>query len=151
MTFLRSIKRVVLQLTVLLLTTTFFLRCKDKVSDYHEARSIIIRDALKPDSLQQGMQAFMLEHPLTKGDRVAPLGYPDKTKTIERTTWFCWADRDPDADFGHSTRFIFLEARNGKLVVEEQTWSPVVNDTVVLWRNSADPAYDSAIIFSYFK
>jgi len=147
MTFTRSIARVV----IISLTTQLSFSCKDKVGDYNEARSIIISDALKSDSLLLGMQAFMLKHPLEKGDRIAPLGYPEKTKTIERTTWFCWADRDPDADFGHPTNFIFLEARNGKLIIEGQTWSPVLNDTLVLWRNSEDPEYDSAIIFSYFK
>lgn len=151
MTIARSITRVVVQLPILLLATQLSISCKDKISDYNEARKIITSDALEPDSLLPGIQAFMLKHPLEKGDRIAPLGYPEKTKIIERTTWFCWADRDPDADFGHPTNFIFLEARNGKLIIEAQTWSPVLNDTLVLWRNSADPGYDSAIIFSYFK
>ena len=136
---------------IIFLTAQLFIACRDNVSDYRQARNIIISDALKPDSLLPGMQAFMLKHPLKKGDRIAPLGYPDKTKIIERPTWFCWADRDPDADFGHPTNFIFLEAKNGKLTIEPQSWSPVLNDTLVLWRDSGDPEYDSAIIFSYFK
>ena len=135
--------------TIAFLFAAMFLlhACKDEVQSFDHARDIIIGEVLEKDSVSTAIRAFMLRDPLKRGDRVAPLGYPEKTITIDRRVWFCWVDHDYHADFAHSTQFIFLSVQKGALRVESQSWSPVLNDTIILWRDSADPEYDSAIIF----
>ena len=114
-----------------------------------EAIQIVVERIIDPATLDHDVMAFLTLKPLEAGDRVAPLGFPEETETVSAPTWFAWIDDQPDAEFGHTTRFVFIEAESGETRILEKEWGPVVNDVLVLWRNLEDWDEAKGLIFAH--
>ena len=93
-----------------------------------EAISIIMEKVIKPNSLDHDILAFLGIEPLKSGDRVSTAFEEIEAIKIETPTWFAWVDDDPEAEFAHTTRYVFVDATDGKVNVLEREWWPLVND-----------------------
>ncbi len=113
-----------------------------------EAIEIVVEEVIAPATLDHDVMAFLTAEPLAAGDRIAPLGFPRQTETLASPAWFAWIDDEPDAEFAHPTRFVFIDAETGAHRVFEKEWSPVLNDTEVLWRQFEDWRPDRGLIFA---
>lgn len=130
---------------VLLLSLT---ACLQKDISREKAKRIIIDEILKPDMLDHSVMVFLTSEVLAKGSRISPMGFPEKTEEIKSSTWFAWIDDDPDAEFAHETRFVFLNAKRGKYLIKVENWYPVLNDTEVLWKDISKWISDDLLIFA---
>lgn len=124
---------------------------KGEMISREEAKAIIVKEIIKPGTLKHGMFAFLVLEPLKKGDRIAPHGFPDETVTLKDPTWFCWIDDEPDAEFAHPCRYVFLNARTGKYIVRAYEWGPVLNDTNVLWQEIKDRDFKTYLVFTTYE
>jgi hypothetical protein len=114
-----------------------------------DAIQIVVERMIDPTTLDHDVMAFLTMKPLEAGDEVAPLGFPEETETVSAPTWFAWIDDEPDAEFGHATRFVFIAADTGETRVLEKEWGPVLNDVQVLWRNLEDWEEARGLIFAH--
>jgi hypothetical protein len=113
----------------------FSTACFHKNIVREDAKRIIIDEIVMPSTLDHDVLVFLTAHTLQRGDRISPKGFPDETDVIKGATWFAWIDDEPEAEFEHDTRFIYLNARSGRYKVKVRQWYPVLNDTVVLWQD----------------
>ena len=113
-----------------------------------DAKRIIIDEIVRPGTLDHDVMVFLTAHTLQRGDRISPKGFPDETDVIDGTTWFAWIDDEPEAEFEHDTRFIYLNAGSGRYKVKVRQWYPVLNDTVVLWQDEKRWISDDLLIFA---
>jgi hypothetical protein len=116
--------------------------------DREAAKTVIIQKIIRPEKLDHDVLAYLVREPLEPGNWIAPHGFPDETDTLHVLTWFSWIDDAPDAEFAHPGRFVFLNALTGDIIVKEVEWSPVLNDTTVLWRDYDDRNMNTFLIFS---
>lgn len=114
-----------------------------------EAIRIVVERIIDPTTLDHDVMAFLTLKPLAVGDQVAPLGFPEETETVSVPTWFAWIDDEPDAEFGHATRFVFIDADSGEIRILEKEWGPVLNDVQVLWRSLEDWDEAKGLIFAH--
>ena len=52
---------------------------------------------------------------------------PERMIPIDRPTWFCWINDQPQEFFAHDTRYLFIDAETGDSQVFQQNWWPEVN------------------------
>lgn len=124
---------------------------KGEMISREEAKAVIINEIIEPGTLKHDVLAFLVLEPLKKGDRIAPHGFTEETVTLQEPTWFAWIDDEPDGEFAHPCRYVFLNARTGKYIVKAYKWGPVLNDTEVLWRELKDRDFKTYLIFSTYE
>lgn len=96
---------------------------------YSKARSILLKKVIKPSSLAAGdsVIAFGKRKPLPAGTRVTPYRKRGTSTKLRSKSWFFWIDDDPRAQFEHSTRYVFINARTGKIKVLKVKWWPLID------------------------
>ena len=104
-------------------------RASASAISYSKARSILLAKVVKPNRLAAGDQliAFGRKKPLARGTKVTPYRNRGTSLKLKRAKWFFWVDDDPKAQFEHPTRFVFIDARSGKVKVIKNKWWPLVN------------------------
>jgi hypothetical protein len=105
---------------------------------YPAARRILLREVVTPGSLApgDGLVAFRLAKPLRPGQRLVPFDGPAVPR-IAAPTWFFWVDDEPFARFEHSTRYVLVDARTGRVRVVVRRWWPLI-DGVAPWFDPDD-------------
>jgi len=108
-----------------------------------DAIELLINQVIKPNTLDHVLYAFTLDEPLGKGDKTSPwlpdplpasiekFPYLEYRETLE-TEWFFWIDDVPRTYFVHNNRFVYINAVNHKIEVNNEQWWPVLND-IDLW------------------
>jgi hypothetical protein len=125
--------------------------CKEPV-DRTQATNIVLQQVIAPDTTLKHAIAFMGSSPLKAGDRIEPMGWPERAETLQEDTWFCWIDAEPDAEFGHPVKFVFIPALGDPNPrVTDQQWYPVLNDTLRLFHKLEDRYNDSLVIHGLQK
>ena len=114
-----------------------------------EARDIVVREVVQPDTLDHPVRVFLLPDRLTRGDTVAALGFPETTDTMSGLTWMAWIDDEPDAEFAHATRYVYVNARTRSVRVETKVWYPVINETVIPWLDRSKWVSENELVFSH--
>lgn len=97
---------------------------------FAKARRILLDQVVKPKALRPGdhLVAFALRKPLGVGQRVSPFrGLGRAARVVTGPQWFFWVDDDPKAQFVHPTRYVFVDARSGRVRVFRQLWWPLVD------------------------
>lgn len=96
---------------------------------YAKARKILLNKVIKPSKLaaDDHLIAFRLKRMLRAGDKVTVFRKHGGSFTARGPTWFFWIDDDPKAQFEHSTRYVFINARTGRVKVLNRKWWPLVN------------------------
>ena len=87
----------------------------------------IVFDVIVPASIDHNVTAFLGMNMLDAGDVIGPWDEPEKQRTIDGPTWFCWVDDDPGAFFAHNTRYVFIDAVTGEAEVIVEEWWPELN------------------------
>ena len=112
-----------------------------------EAIEIIMKEVIKPKSLKHDILAFLGRSPLQLGDKVRQDIEEMEVIEIEEPAWFAWINDDPQSEFSHTTRYVFLNAYNGNLELYKREWWPLVNDKVI-WQTSEEWKGDTYVFFS---
>jgi hypothetical protein len=97
-----------------------------------EAVDQILKEVVKPDSLNHEVIVFAWPTPLGAGDDLAVFNPPEITDgspplNIREDSWFFWVDDAPGARFAHPARMILVDQASGQLTVESVQWWPVLN------------------------
>ena len=118
---------------------------KDLVINKETAKTIFLRDILKPKTLGVDVIALMYPRPLTSKDKLSPylpdplpesisqapyLG-EDAFFKITGPQWFFWVDQHPFARYAHPTQFVFLDGQTGSFEISEEMWWPMLNGEIV--------------------
>lgn len=106
---------------------------------YKKARKILIDTVIKPKRLAAGDEliAFGSKRPLKAKSEVTVYRGRGRSFTAKRPTWFFWIDDDPKAQFEHSTRFVYIDAKTRRVKVVKQQWWPLVKGRAS-WFEPAD-------------
>ena len=106
------------------------------------AIDIVVNEVVRPDSLDHQLIVYMLREPFEAGTEVSPYApdaLPDDVTSLPylipqmlgEDEWFFWIDDAPGAQFGHSTRYVFVGVETGDVRVIESQWWPYVNGDIV--------------------
>ena len=133
---------------ILLVLFLSFSCTKDKKITRDQAKKTIIDEVVNPSTLDHPVMVFLSPERLAKGTRVAPMGFPEETDIMKDDSWFAWIDDEPDAEFEHDTRFVYLSTKTGKYEVKPSQWYPVINDSLFLWTESSKWLSDDLLIFA---
>ncbi len=79
-----------------------------------------------------GVDAFRYPVLLKSGDLVESFDHAKKI-TITRDSWLVWLNDSPMLRFIHKTRYVIIEAQDGKTTVHEAQWWPMVNGEQSTW------------------
>ena len=63
---------------------------------------------------------------------------------MESPTWFAWIDDESDAEFGHETRYLFVEAASGATELVSVDWPPRIDDKAAF---QSDPERARALVY----
>ena len=74
-----------------------------------EAVKKVIEKVVLPSSNRETLRAHFWPHPLRPGDVITVFRPDGERWPIIEPTWFFWIDDQPEALFGHPTRFVFVE------------------------------------------
>jgi len=92
-----------------------------------EAIAIILKQVIKPESLDHDVIAFLGREPLGPGDSVSDADDSLRFTGMRGPTWFAWVNDHAMAYFAHPTRYVFVDAYSGKLTVDVREWWPLLN------------------------
>jgi hypothetical protein len=107
----------------------------------------IAMDVINPATLDHDVTAFIGPAMLVSGDEVQPFDLPQRAKVLDRETWFCWINDDPNQFFQHDTRYVFIDAVTGDSIVFQEGWWPEINGTSV-FMSDADWLTTTTIVYS---
>lgn len=80
------------------------------------------------------MRLYGMDQPLQPGQTVGPAvamdGSEGQVQTIDKPTWFFWADTSLNPLFAHLTHFITMDEDGSNLQMVDQDWFPVIDGKV---------------------
>ncbi len=104
-------------------TLIFNVRTNELLNE-DEASQILIEEVIKPDELLYDIIAFTTHKILYPGDVISS---GVNNYTIDSPTWFFWVDDYPYFDFAHSTRYVFIDAKDGEINITHEDFPPWIN------------------------
>lgn len=113
-----------------------FMSCAVKINTREKARNLILSKVIRVDTVTRPVMVFLMENELSPGSVIEPAGFPSLADTLNEKTWFGWIDDEPEAEFAHDTRFIFISSSGGKIKVKPREWYPFLNGAIPLFRDS---------------
>jgi len=111
-----------------------------------EVVAIILKQVIKPESLDHDVVAFLGRAPLGPADTLAEASDNPWQKTFSKPTWFGWVNDRPLSYFARPTRYVFVDASTGELGVEVRNWWPSLNRNWI-WVTPEELAGDRHVIF----
>jgi hypothetical protein len=112
-----------------------------------EVIAVILKQVIKPESLDLEVIAFLGREPLGPGDSVSDADDSLRFTGMRGPTWFAWVNDHAMAYFAHPTRYVFVDAYSGKLTVDVREWWPLLNRRP-LWVTREEREADRFIFFS---
>lgn len=112
-----------------------------------EAIQLIVNEVIRPKTLDHHLIAWMGHAPLDAGDTVSVFMDFGSTYGIPGPMWFAWLDDEPQAEFAHDTRYVFVDAQTGAIGVHLETWWPELNGQS-LWVSQAAVEQATEVFFS---
>ena len=91
-----------------------------------QAIDLLMNNIINPGSSNNRISAFMLSQPLQNGDVVT--SESEDEYNISNNSWFVFIDDDPEAEFAHDTRYLFIDEKTGDYNIYNNTWPPLINN-----------------------
>ncbi len=115
-----------------------------------QAIKLVIEQVAQPSKAPRGLRVHLFPDLLPKGSEIVPFDLWTTGKreffVCEGDTWFFWLDDDPQAQFGHQTRYVMVDALSGRMAVKESEWWPVVRSKVV-WGTTLERSDSKTVVF----
>ncbi len=122
----KPMKNTILLPIVFLLLNCHLLSGQSEPLTREDATRILLNEIIVPATLNQTLTAYLVKEPLKLGDRVESfMGAP--SRAINASTWFAWLNDNPEGFFAHTTRFVFIDQKTGKVDIVKSEWWPVLN------------------------
>lgn len=125
-----------------------FISCAVKINTRQKARNLVLSKVIRADTAKEPVMVFLMENSLNVGDVIEPVGYPLLADTLHEKTWFCWIDDEPEAEFAHDTRFVFITSKDGNIRTFYRDWYPYLNGAIPLFRDSISQQTDKFLILN---
>jgi hypothetical protein len=111
-----------------------------------EAIQMILKRVIVPGSLEHEIIAFLGREPLDEGDTVFQDVEIEVVHAMDGPTWFAWVFDEPTLEFEHETRYVFIDAVTGELVVRTRNWWPLLNRRLI-WNTQEELKGDQYVFF----
>ncbi len=106
---------------------------------YQRAKSILLKKVIKTKTLAAGddVIAFRMKRPLAPKTKIHVHEDREAVITVRKRSWFFWVDDEPKAQFEHTTRYVLIDQKTGKVKIYTRNWWPEIKGKAP-WYEYAD-------------